>query len=317
MLRVAWWDAEMRRAAYPSLDACCRQFEISARTARRDLDFLRDQFGAPVAYDRRRNGYFYTEPGFTLPAMRLSEGEVVALFLAEKVLRQYQGTAYAADLRAAFAKLCASLPEQVSVDLGGLASALSFDLGPARAVNVTTFECLVDAVQRRRRLEMVYHSALRDQETVRRVDPLHLHAVQGDWYVIAFCHLRGAIREFALSRVRSLSDTGERFSLPDGFDREEYLHESFGVFRGGEPQDVVLRFDPFLARWIRERNWHRTQRIDEEPDGGLVLRLRVPIAPDLVAWVLSNGGHCRVVSPDALRQAVLREVRQLAENMGA
>lgn len=311
MERLAWWVSEMEADAYPSLAKGCEHFEISERTARRDLEFLRDRLGAPCAYDRARNGYYYTERGFSLPAVRLSEGELLVLFVAETLLREYRGTPYADQLRATFSKLRRALPEEISVDLGKLTETLSFDLGSGRPVSEGIFTALQQAIERRRCLEMHYHTLSRDEETVRRVDPLHLHATGGDWYLIAFCHLRGEVREFALSRIRELVETGEHFVPPTGFDREDWLHRNFGLIRGGAPQEVLLRFDPFLARWIREREWHQTQRIEDQEDGGLILHLHVPLAADLVAWVLSHGARCQVLAPPELRDAVRDEARRV------
>jgi proteasome accessory factor B len=37
-----------------------REFEVSRRTVARDLDFLRDEENAPLAYDEARHGYVLT-----------------------------------------------------------------------------------------------------------------------------------------------------------------------------------------------------------------------------------------------------------------
>ncbi len=44
----------------------------------RDIEFLRDQMGAPLAFNPIENGYEYTEEGFTLPDVKMTEGEVLA-----------------------------------------------------------------------------------------------------------------------------------------------------------------------------------------------------------------------------------------------
>ena len=50
----------------------------------RDIDFLRYDLGAPIAYDPRRRGYVYTEPNWVMPSVRITEGELFALMVAEK-----------------------------------------------------------------------------------------------------------------------------------------------------------------------------------------------------------------------------------------
>ena len=39
-----------------------KEFEVSRRTVARDLDFLRDEENAPLAYDEARHGYVLTDP---------------------------------------------------------------------------------------------------------------------------------------------------------------------------------------------------------------------------------------------------------------
>ena len=309
--RLHWWDAALRENRYPTIAECMERFEISTRTAYRDLDYLRYQMNAPLAYDRQRRGYCYTDPGFSLPAVRLSDGEIIALFLAEKILKQYRGTPYADYLREAFDKIRAALPDEVSLDPSGLSEALSFDLGPARPVEVDVFQTLLRAVRERRSIDIVYFSQARGVETERRVDPLHLHAFSGDWYLIAFCHLRGEVRDFARSRIRRLEGTDERFSPPAGFDRDAYLGQAFGLLKGGTPQEVAVWFDAYQARWVRERQWHPTQVLEEQPGGALILRMTVPVTDDVLRWVLSYGSHCRVLAPAELQAKVRDEVEKM------
>jgi proteasome accessory factor B len=94
--------------------------EVHPRTIHRDLEFLRDSLKAPLAFCHRRNGYYYTNPVYAFPLLHLTEGDLVALFLAERALDQYRRTPYAADLAAAFAKLTAALPEGVTCTFSDL-----------------------------------------------------------------------------------------------------------------------------------------------------------------------------------------------------
>ena len=46
----------------------------TARTIRRDIDYMRDQLHAPIEFDSVQNGYYYTEPTFRLPFPQLTQG---------------------------------------------------------------------------------------------------------------------------------------------------------------------------------------------------------------------------------------------------
>src|SRR5262245_43689575 len=102
LARLAEIDQAIRSGAYPNASTLARRLEVHPRTVARDLEVLSDRLGAPLTFEPARNGYRYTQPDYRLPFVRLTEGELDALFLAGQVLRQYQGTPFATDLQRAF-----------------------------------------------------------------------------------------------------------------------------------------------------------------------------------------------------------------------
>ena len=66
---------------------------------------MRDQQHAPVEYDRGRGSYGYAEPTYRLPFIQMTQGEMLALYLSERMMRQFRGTPFERDLRQAIAKL--------------------------------------------------------------------------------------------------------------------------------------------------------------------------------------------------------------------
>ena len=69
-----------------------KEFEVSRRTVARDLDFLRDEERAPLAYDDARHGFRLTDETYTLPPVRISRKEAFSFGLARKLLAHYEGT---------------------------------------------------------------------------------------------------------------------------------------------------------------------------------------------------------------------------------
>jgi len=63
----------------------------------------------------RDRSYTLTEPLASLPAVTLSQGQLVALYFPEKVRAQYRGTPFEPDLVSAFCKIQELLPEDVRV----------------------------------------------------------------------------------------------------------------------------------------------------------------------------------------------------------
>jgi predicted DNA-binding transcriptional regulator YafY len=145
-LRRLFWALGRLTAGEPlKATDVARTFEVGLRTAYRDLDFLRDAWRIPFDFDRHVQSFRLTSGTAALPAIPLNEGELVALFFAEKVLRRYQGTPYEKDLESAFQKIQTLLRDQVTIRPERLDSYLSLDLGPLPAADANAFRDVVTA----------------------------------------------------------------------------------------------------------------------------------------------------------------------------
>ncbi len=312
--RIAVLDRSVRAGEYPNARTIGDRLEVCRRTVLRDVEFLRDRLGAPILFDPKRNGYHYTDPSFRLPAVSMTEGELLALVLAERAFQQYRGTPYGPDLARAIQKIARGLEDVVTVDLGELTDGLSFRTTAPESIAPEIFRELVSAVRRRRRLVVRYWTPSRDEETTREVDPYHLSCIDGRWYLIAHCHLRGAVRTFVPTRIRSIEATEATFTPPEGVRFEEYLADSFGVFQGndGETHRVRLRFTGETARYVGDRRWHPSQTVEAADDGSLILSFELSALREIEGWALSWGAGCEVLDPPELRDRIRAAVTLMA-----
>jgi len=151
-LRRLLWALQRLKSGKPlRATDLAREFEVAVRTAYRDLDFLRDEWRVPLEYDHHQATYHLTEPVGSLPLVSLSQGELLAIYFAEKVLRQYRGTPFEPDLASAFAKMQELLPEEVKVSPESLDAYLSLDLGPLSTPDAAVFREILTAQRQRRR----------------------------------------------------------------------------------------------------------------------------------------------------------------------
>ena len=63
-------------------ESVAREFEVSPRTIKRDIEFMRDRIGAPIAWDPATHTYTYTAHCDLLPLLRIDADEALALALA-------------------------------------------------------------------------------------------------------------------------------------------------------------------------------------------------------------------------------------------
>ena len=186
-------DEAIRRGDHPSSQAIAREIERSARTVRRNIEFMRDVLGAPIAYDPSRKGYYYSDESWSLPGIRITEGELLGLALAQMALQAYEGTPLGDHLQRVIDKLQAALPQEVVIDPGHLGSLFRFSLGPVAPFNPEHWELLAEAARERRTVWMRYHAIYKDEVQEREVDPYLLRCYRGDWYLIGHDHRTGHI----------------------------------------------------------------------------------------------------------------------------
>jgi predicted DNA-binding transcriptional regulator YafY len=316
--RLKLIDEEIRAGCYPNVCALAHKLERSERTVKRDLRSLRDDFHAPLVFDRARGGFRYREPGWTLPPYSFDEGELLAFFTAEHLLRTAGLAPEAILLRATLAKLAAYLPPEVSVNAATLGEALTFQQLPHVAVQPATLQTLARAAAERRTVAFDYHSQHRNQRTQRTADVLLLHNFAGDWYAIAFDHLRREVRDFHAGRMTRLALTERYFEPPANWRADDYLRRGFYMMRGGRTTIVSLVFDSYQARWMRERQTFHPDERREDLAGG-ALRLSFPVGRNgleaVARFCLAYAGHCRAERPVALRRLIHeRLTRALADH---
>src|SRR5258708_194778 len=98
LARVVRIDAAVRGNRCPNARTLPRAREAAPRTVRRVLHFVLARLAAPLVSARARHGYRYSEPGYHLPLYQVTEGELVAILLAERLLQEHRNTTYAAAL---------------------------------------------------------------------------------------------------------------------------------------------------------------------------------------------------------------------------
>lgn len=298
---------------FPNCSSLAKELEVSSKTIQRDLEYIRDQLGIPLEYDASRHGYTYTEPVSAFPTITTTDGEVLALFVAQKALAQYKGTPFEKPLANAFEKLSSVLADEITVDLNELAEALSFRHTGEAITDLEIFGKVTEALRQTRVLRFSYRKLNARGSEAREVEPYHLASIDGQWYLFAHDLVRKDIRTFVVGRIQSVPRIGRKFDKPEDFSLTERLLGSFGVFKGDGHHRVKIAFDAFASQLVRERTWHPSQSIKEKADGTLELSLELDSLEEIERWVLSWGGHARVVSPRELKQRVRKAVSSIQD----
>jgi predicted DNA-binding transcriptional regulator YafY len=309
--RLLQIDTLVRSEQRQTATHLAKMLEVSERTVRNDLAFLRDRYHAPIEYSKSK-GWHYSDSDWRLSSISLSQGELFALTLGARMLQAYAGSVYQSELQDAIARLAERLPEQTWINLQQLAEQnVLFRVGAELDLDAEVWQSLEQACQQRQRVWIRYYSPTNNEISEREIDPYVLHFSRNNPYVTGFCHLRQKVRWFRVDRIHQLELRPEQFEIDPSFDRESHFADAFQHEVGGVPTPMAIWFDARTAPYIRERRWHSTQQIEEQPDESLILRFVVRGLNEVKRWVLFYGKGAKVLEPPELVKMVGEELRSM------
>ncbi len=308
--RFVWFDRCVRNGRYPNASTLAERFEISRKTAQRNIDFMRDRLGAPLAYDAARRGYYYTDNSFQLTPFQASQEELLAVLTARSLLAHVSGGYLSREIDRLGNKLTALCDERMASE-NRLPACFSASWHGHSPVDETLFRTTAQALIEHRVMAITYHSPASGRLTQRVIEPHHLQHYMASWVLIARCRLKNQWRKFFLARIRAFDLKPETFTPRPEREWRPLVEGAFGIFQGEERIPVTLRFSPFRSRWIREQVWHPNQQIQELFDGSLEITFPVADFREVKMMILQFGADCEVVTPEELRQEVVDEIRRM------
>jgi predicted DNA-binding transcriptional regulator YafY len=295
------------------------ELECHPRTVYRDLEALQAA-GFPIYTDREdgRNLWSLLDTVKHQIPVPFTLTELMALYFSRDMLKVFKDTHFYDSLESLFKKVKTTLPKASLSYLDELQQILHVGIKPYKEYG--KFREIIHQVNEaaldRETLEIVYFAMSKGRQTKRRVDPYRVWFFNGTFYLIGFCHLRKAVRVFALDRIKMLSRTGESFAVPRDFRLEDFLKSSFGVYQG-EPVRVRIRFAPEVAGYIEEKIWHESQKIRRDKDGSLLFEAEVAGTDEIRYWILTWGAKAQVLEPASLREEIRREATGILERYEA
>jgi predicted DNA-binding transcriptional regulator YafY len=288
---------------------------MSRASVKRDLEYMRSRFNAPIEYDRELNGYRFgrprTGPRYELPGLWFNAAEIHALLTTLQLLSGLQPGLLDGQVPPVIARLRAILGsgdhswEEVE-------KRIKIFQPERREGKAAHFSVIAAALLKRTRVWIRHYNRKDDRETEREISPQRLVHYRDNWYVDGYCHLRNDLRSFSVDAIRQAVIRDTRAKEVADTELDEYLGSGYGIFAGRDVEWATLKFTPEAARWVSAQSWHPKQRARVEKDGSYVLE--VPYAEDreLVMEILKYGADVEVLQPASLRARVADSLKEAA-----
>ena len=293
------------------------ELEVSRATLKRDLVKLRDNFNAPIVFDRDAGGYRFGKPdggpSFELPGLWFSPEEILALMSMYQMLEGTDESGLLGrHIKPLMTRLTALL-EAADGSANEILKRVKLISVQRRRVEPKVFETIGAALVKRLRLVIRYYGRAKDRHTEREVSPLRLVNYKGNWYLDAWCHQSDGIRMFSLDSIEAAKLTDQKAKEVSLKTVDEELGGGYGIYRGKDLQWATLVFNKDAAKWVRSENWNEQQK-GRELEGG-TYELRVPYSDpaELELEILRHGENVEVMAPAGLRARIAKRLADAAK----
>lgn len=287
------------------------RFGVSIRTIYRDIRAL-EAAGIPLMGEAGV-GYSIVE-GYRLPPVMFTREEALSFVAAEKLMEAFTDKSLGTHYQSALYKIKAVLraTDQEWIGTLGMSVQVSRQTNPINAAIPDALEILLESIANKTQVYLVYRSLREDRPIARQIDPVGVFHESGFWYVIGYCYLRSAYRQFRADRIQQI----KRTEYPFGKD-----HPSLEALREANQLDtpkqkVIIRFKKDVVRYIR-RDVQYFGYVDEVDKGEEVEMIFLHDQCDhyFPRWYLTCGDRARIIEPESFKQQVHALIESIKKNL--
>jgi predicted DNA-binding transcriptional regulator YafY len=287
---------------------------ICDSTIEKDLFAMRLEHDAPIKYNKREGGYFYTDPDFSINDIPLTNDDVTSIKFAINTLKQFREVDMFKQFGSAIDKIVdritisddprdKDISNYVQFEIALSSSGnefLSPLLGAIRGSNLATFE---------------YTSFVTNKSKHRKVVPLLLKEYRNRWYLISFDLEKKAVITYALERMSEVEILEEVGLKPLDFEPDLFFKHAVGITSNeDEPTVIVFKADNISAKYIISQPFHSSQRLVKEGKNKTTFELRVLISEEFIRSILSYAGGIEIVEPSEFREEIISRIEEMMKN---
>ncbi|MEO1218718.1 MAG: WYL domain-containing protein [Bacteroidota bacterium] len=275
--------------------------KVSRSTFMADIEFMRLEYEAPIAYNRKQKSYYYSSPFQLSSQIPLSKEEINALKIAGKTLSQFKHLSAFENLPGIIDRIEHAIKFKVDSPKGNY---LYFEHVPSYE-GAKLLSLIIEAIESQQKIRFTYSSFKSGKTHNPILHPYALKEHTNRWYVIGYQPEWEEIYSFALDRIEDKSlELLDSFFQPDpNFDIMEYYKYSLGttVLNQEEPQNIILSFTPLQAKYFKSKPFHPFTPISESSEEIIVSMKLIPNY-ELLRKLAGMGNGVKVLEPISLQK---------------
>jgi predicted DNA-binding transcriptional regulator YafY len=285
---------------------------ISDSTIEKDLFAMRLEHDAPIKYSKREKGYYYTEEGFSINDIPLSEDEIESIKFATNTLIQFRDSAMFKQFGFAIDKIFDRINISSDPNADDISHLVQFEI-PVSSAGNDLLAPLLNAIRHKYVVTFDYASFVNGIKKAREVVALMLKEYRNRWYLISFDLDKSTIITYALERIDNMVITEKNNTSEINFNAEQFFKNAIGITanENSTVENVILKADNISAKYIQSQPFHHSQEVITEGEKQTTFSLQVLISEELIRLILSYSGEVEVVKPIGLRETIVSRIEKM------
>jgi predicted DNA-binding transcriptional regulator YafY len=238
------------------------------------------------------------------------------LQLCHELGGQTGGVPFQHPARSAALKLLSNLPRHLRDYVGEVTTSMAVGPNPHNPLDEAKpfYQQLLNALAEGRQIRIGYDSLFEQKEISTLLSPYRIFFHRRSWYVVGRSSLHRAVRTFNVGRILKAETLNSTYETPPRFSLDRHFGNAWSMIREpGERHDVVVRFQPLVARNVAEINWHKTQKTAWNDDGTLDFQVTVDGLGEIMWWILGYGKQAEVLHPADLRERIQEQITAMQD----
>ena len=288
--------------------------DVSKKTIQRDIDDISRHF---YVYEEKNDAgeICFKADKYNIKNITFTIPELISIYFLKEILKPYLVLDVGKTAQDLLENVLRNVPPVNQSYIDSLSDLIKVNPSEAvleKCINESYLQAIREAIEKNRRLKIEYFSFNNNEMTTRKIDPYYLEIREGCYHLICYCHLREEIRDFRVSRMKSVEILNETFKRPENF-YEEYNKNRFEKLIGDEEITLKIIFEGYAARYIKEYEANKADSITSLGEDRILFEKKTTYSPDILQWVLRFGADAEVLEPAALRFEITWEVERMLQ----
>ncbi len=266
--------------------------DLSLDMLHKDFAVLRNEFHAPMQYDRVNHCYKYSTK-FSLSGISLTEEETKILDNSIAALSLFKGTPFLKEYENIIDKLevgrnyDATRHHFIQIELPNIDSGIRW------------FDPLYHSISEKKSIILTYQGFGKEVKD-HTISPYLLKEYRNRWYLVGYSQQSKNIKTFALDRLKKIDESITPYITDIHFSASEYFQYSLGITRVNEqaPIELVLEFSAHNLPYLLSQPMHSSQKILFQSQTSVTISIKVYESHELDMSILGYGAGVKVLGPE-------------------